>query len=62
MELLKIATNYFKENIIGDTNLGIIQKYFALVENKEIEIIELKHWVNCNTHEDYKLIKDYWGE
>lgn len=62
VELLKIATNYFKENIIGDTNLGIIQKYFALVENKEIEIIELKHWVNCNTHEDYKLIKDYWGE
>ena len=63
MNLLKIANDNFYENIIEDTNLGIIQKYFDLVENNdEIEIIGLKHWVNCNTRDDYKFIKDYWEE
>ena len=63
MNLLKIANDNFYENLIQDTNLGIIQKYFDLVENNdEIEIIGLKHWVNCNTRDDYKLIKEYWEE
>ncbi|WP_458456554.1 DUF6564 domain-containing protein [Methanobrevibacter sp.] len=61
MELLKVANDNFYENLIDDTNLGIIQKYFDLVEDaSEIEIIGLKHWVNCNTRQDYKLIKNYW--
>lgn len=61
MELLKVANDNFYENLIDDTNLGIIQKYFDLVEDaSEIDIIGLKHWVNCNTREDYKLIKNYW--
>lgn len=61
MDLLKIANDNFYENLIDDTNLGIIQKYFDLVEdNEKIEIIGLKHWVNCNTRDDYKLIKNYW--
>lgn len=63
MNLLKIANDNFYENLIEDTNLGIIQKYFDLVENNDkIEIIGLKHWVNCNTRDDYKLIKEYWEE
>ena len=57
------ANDNFYENIVGDTNLGIIQKYFDLVENNEdIKIIGLSHWVNCNTRDDYQLIKDYWEE
>lgn len=61
MELLKIANDNFYENIIEDTNLGIIQKYFDLIENADdIEIIGLNHWVNCNTRKDYQFIKDYW--
>lgn len=61
MELLKVANDNFYENLIDDTNLGIIQKYFDLVKDaSEIEIIGLKHWVNCNTRQDYKLIKNYW--
>ena len=61
MESLKMANDNFYENLIEDTNLGIIQKYFDLVENNEdIEIIGLNHWVNCNTREDYKIIKKYW--
>lgn len=63
MELLRIANDNFYENIIEDTNLGIIQKYIDLIENKDdIEIIGLKHWVNCNTRDDYKFIKEYWEE
>ena len=61
MELLKRANDNFYENLIEDTNLGIIQKYFDLVENNnDIEIIGLDHWVNCNTRDDYKIIKNYW--
>ena len=63
MDLLKMANDNFYENLIDDTNLGIIQKYFDLVKNTdEIEIIGLKRWVNCNTRKDYKLIKNYWSE
>lgn len=63
MDLLEIANDNFKENMIEDTNLGIIQKYFDLVEDKdEIELIGLKRWVNCNTRQDYKLIKEYWSK
>ena len=60
VELVKIANDNFKENLIEDTNLGIIQKYFDMLENESIEIIPLKHWVNCNTRKDYEIIKNYW--
>jgi len=61
MELLKIANDNFAENLIEDTNLGIIQKYFDLVEDSnDIDIIGLNHWVNCNTRKDYQIIKKYW--
>ena len=61
-EILERANTYFKNNIIEDTNLGIIQKYFDLVDNDEIEVIELNRWVNCNTRDDYKIIKEYWSK
>ena len=59
---LKAANDYFKENIIEDTNLGIIQKYLDLIGYENVEILGFKHWVNCNTREDYKIIKNYWSE
>lgn len=60
MEILKTANDNFKEYLIADTNLGIIQKYFDLIENKNIDVIGFNHWVNCNTRKDYKIIKRYW--
>lgn len=61
MELLKIANDNFKENLIEDTNLAIIQKYIDLVEkSNDFDIIGLDHWVNCNTRKDYQIIKKYW--
>lgn len=62
MGLLEIANRNFKENLIEDTNLTIIQKYFDLVDNDEIEIIGLKHWINCNTRDDYKIINESWSK
>ena len=63
MELLKKANDNFRENLIEDTNLAIIQKYFDLLDDSdEIDIIGLDHWVNCNTRKDYRLIKNYWSE
>ena len=43
-------------------NLNVWNGKIREVDNNEIEVIEFKHWVNCNTHDDYKLIKDYWSE
>lgn len=62
VELLKKANDNFKENLIEDTNLGIIQKYFDLIDNNTIDVIGFNHWVNCNTRKDYEFIKEYWGE
>ena len=59
LALLAIANENFKENLIEDTNLGIIQKYFDLTDD-QIDVIAFKHWVNCNTREDYEIIKKYW--
>lgn len=60
---LKISNSFFKENCIEYNNLAIIQKYLDLLDNDEsVDIIGLKHWVNCNTRNDYKLIKNQWVE
>lgn len=60
MKILKTANDNFKEYLISDTNLGIIQKYFDLIENKNIDVMCFNHWVNCNTRKDYEIIKKYW--
>lgn len=63
MELLRLANENFKEYLITDTNLGIIQKYFDLLEDSEdIDVLGFNHWVNCNTRQDYKIIKEYWRD
>jgi len=59
MNILKIANDNFKEYLITDTNLGIIQKYFDLFGGS-VDIIAFNHWVNCNTRSDYQIIKKYW--
>ena len=61
MELLKIANDNFKEYLLYDTNLGIIQKYFDLIESENIDVIGFNHWVNCNTRKDYEIIRKYWS-
>ena len=57
MDKLKIANDNFKKHLITDTNLGIIQKYFDLIENSNISVIGFNHWINCNTRKDYEFIR-----
>lgn len=39
------------------TNLTFIQQYFGGLAQSEYERIELKKWVNCNTIDDFEMIK-----
>lgn len=43
------------------TNLILIQKYFDNRTEEEYERITLSEWLNCNTVEDYQLIKTMEG-
>ena len=60
MEALRKANAEFGRREIGGTNLGIIQRYLEAVPPESLELIRLKHWVNCNTREDYRTILDFW--
>ena len=37
-----------------DTNLIFINAYFNALSGKDIELIQLTKWVNCNTVSDYR--------
>ena len=55
MGLLKIANDNFKENLIEDTNLGIIQKYFDLIDDKGsrfIHLISMNHLLRFIVFDD----------
>lgn len=52
------AARSFSEGSKKETNLKIIQEYMSSLSDNEIEIIGLQHWVNCNTREDLKKIRE----
>ena len=52
------AAHSFSEGNKDETNLKIIQDYMSSLSDNEIEIIGLQHWVNCNTREDFKKIRE----
>ena len=52
---------FFKTNR-GETNLKIIQEYINRVSQDELSIIQLQRWINCNTKNDYKIVKEKWEE
>ena len=57
---LKKANEDFFKNEKEGTNLEIIQRYVDAVNVRDIDLIQLKRWTNCNTKEDYKRIKNNW--
>lgn len=59
-EALKKATILFGEGNKDGTNLEIIQNYLDRVDYNEIELLPIERWTNCNTREDYRMIKKYW--
>lgn len=40
------------------TNLVFIQKYFQELSKKEYTNIQFREWINCNTVDDFKMIKE----
>lgn len=62
IEVLKKVNDIFGERYQGDTNLKIIQMYIDRIAIEDIELVRLRHWINCNTREDYKLIEAYWED
>jgi hypothetical protein len=36
------------------TNLEIIQKYYGAYKSKQLDIIRISLWFNCNTVADYR--------
>lgn len=58
---LKEANKKFGVGKKDGTNLVIIQDYIDLINEKDISIIPIKRWTNCNTREDYQMIKKYWN-
>ena len=59
---LKEANEDFFYNDKAGTNLGIIQRYINIIGSKNIDLIPLVRWTNCNTREDYRTIKKYWED
>ena len=41
------------------TNLIPINDYYKFTNLDEVEFITFKYWFNCNTIEDFKLMKKY---
>lgn len=45
-----------KEEDWQGTNLVFIEKYFSTLDIKEYDILKFKHWINCNTIQDFEKI------
>ena len=61
MQRLFTASDGYFCNAKEGTNLEIINRYFMDVDSQDVEILRFKEWVNCNTREDYEVIKRNWG-
>lgn len=55
------ATLKFGKGKKDGTNLEIIQEYINQIDDKDISLISIERWTNCNTREDYGMIKNYWN-
>ena len=59
-EILRKASKEFEKVKKIGTNLVIVSDYFLKEEPENIEFIDFKRWVNCNTREDYRMILAGW--
>ncbi len=57
---LREAMIMFGEGKKDGTNLEIIQNYLNKTDYNDIELVPVSRWTNCNTREDYQMIKKYW--
>jgi choline kinase len=52
--LLQSILDELTPDLLNETNLGFIERYFSRVSSDLIEIIQFKEWHNCNTVEDFR--------
>jgi len=57
VKLLKNVIKKMGKGLCEDTNLRPIEQYFNLRGIDETEFIVFRFWVNCNTLNDYKVIR-----
>lgn len=57
-DLVRSAYNKVTEEEWKGTNLSFIQKYFWELSKEEYTNIQFKKWINCNTVNDFKMIKE----
>lgn len=60
MEYLSDAVKNFERIKETGTNLVIVADYFNKEKPRQIELLEFKRWINCNTREDYRRILTAW--
>lgn len=60
MKRLKLAAGHFLETDKSGTNLLIIQDYLDRNPGKDISLAGLDRWTNCNTREDFDIIRKGW--
>lgn len=60
MEHIRSANKDFEKVLETGTNLVIVSDYFSKEDPDNIEFVDFKHWVNCNTREDYRKILAGW--
>lgn len=56
--LVSSVYNKVTEKEWKGTNLSFIQKYFCELSEEEYTNIQFKTWINCNTVNDFKMIKE----
>lgn len=62
MNYLEDAVAEFETVKENGTNLVIVSGYFEKEDPQNVELLDFKHWVNCNTREDYRDILAVWEE
>ena len=60
IKLLKEANEDFEKVKETGTNLVIVADYFSKENPDNIDFIDFKRWINCNTREDYRNILAGW--
>ncbi len=62
MDSLKTANEKFVSEYRDGTNLVIIQEYLNRISADSVEVFPLNRWTNCNTRDDYRVIKERWDD
>ena len=61
MDALAASNEEFGEKYYDDTNLVIVQGYLdRLPEDERVVLKEISSWTNCNTRENWDMIRERW--